>query len=90
MDADAVMPSPPGDQKVKPTRKPKGKPTTTPTGKRSLNLSLTTETYERLLIHAMRMTNGNLSDLVEKLATDHLREFHLTRTPTTTRAAASE
>jgi hypothetical protein len=69
--------------KGKPTRKPKGKSTHSPTGKRSLNLSISVDTYERLMIHAMRQTGGNISDLVERLAGDHLREYHLTRTATT-------
>jgi hypothetical protein len=70
--------------KGKTTRKSKPKPTSESKGKRSLNLSIHQDTYERLMIHAMRQTNGNISELVEKLATDHLREFHLSRTPTRT------
>jgi hypothetical protein len=76
MDASSVTP------KGKTTRKSKPKPTSESKGKRSLNLSISVDTYERLMIHAMRQTKGNISDLVERLATDHLREFHLTRTPT--------
>jgi hypothetical protein len=70
--------------KGKATKKSKPKPADTAKGKRSLNLSISVDTYERLMIHAMRQTKGNISDLVERLATDHLREFHLTRTPTRT------
>ncbi len=68
--------------KGKPARKGKPKPAVDSKGKRSLNLSISVDTYERLMIHAMRMTSGNISELVEKLAADHLREFHLTRTAT--------
>ena len=76
------------DQIVKPASgaKPKpskaGKPKPARAGKRACNLSLPTEDYERLLIHAMRMTNGNISELVCQLARTHLRDFHLARTPT--------
>lgn len=66
--------------KGKSTRKAKPKQALESKGKRSLNLSISVDTYERLMIHAMRMTGGNISELVERLATDHLREFHLTRT----------
>lgn len=72
--------TPTNDPKGKSARKPKGKTASEPKGKRSLNLSLSVETYERLLIHAMRMTGGNISDLVTHLAETHLREYHLTRT----------
>ncbi len=83
MDAHSDMPAPTGEPTGKPTRTRKPKSTTTPTGKRSLNLSISVDTYERLSIHAMRQTGGNISTLVERLAADHLREFHLTRTATT-------
>jgi hypothetical protein len=73
--------SPPRGTKSK---KSKPKSTSDPKGKRSLNLSIGVDTYERLLLHAMRMTNGNISELVERLASEHLREFHLTRTATRT------
>jgi len=88
MDADSVMPTHATTPVGKPTRTRKAKSASPPTGKRSLNLSLTVETYERLVIHAMRSTGGNISTLVERLAADHLREYHLTRTATT--RAASE
>ena len=65
----------------KPTRPRKPVTKRTDTGKRSLNLSIPVEIYERLAIHALRQTGGNISELVSKLAVDHLREFHLTRTP---------
>jgi hypothetical protein len=83
MDADDLMPAHANTPTGKPTRTRKPKSTTTPTGKRSLNLSISVDTYERLSIHAMRLTSGNISTLVERLANDHLREFHLTRTATT-------
>lgn len=59
----------------------KGKPPLESKGKRSLNLSLPIEDYERLAIHAMR-ANTTISELVATLAREHLREYHLTRTAT--------
>jgi hypothetical protein len=82
MDAQAPVSAQSNEPKPKPTRARKPKPTSNATGKRSLNLSISVETYERLSIHAMRMTGGNISDLVERLAVENLREFHLTRTST--------
>jgi hypothetical protein len=82
MDAQGDMSAQATAPKGKATKKSKPKPTSESKGKRSLNLSISVDTYERLMIHAMRQTKGNISDLVERLATDHLREFHLTRTPT--------
>jgi hypothetical protein len=73
MNAQATAP------KGKPSRKPKPKPATT--GKRSLNLSLPVEDYERLAIHAMR-SDTTISDLVSRLAREHCREYHITRTGT--------
>jgi hypothetical protein len=84
MDSQSDMSASSVASKIKATKKPKAKPAVESKGKRSLNLSISVETYERLMIHAMRQTKGNISDLVERLATDHLREFHLTRTPTRT------
>ena len=49
-------------------------------GKRSLNLSLDNETYERLAVHALR-GDVTISELVTRLANDNLREYHITRTP---------
>jgi hypothetical protein len=66
--------------RVKPARKGKGKPPVVAKGKRSLNLSLPVEDYERLAIHALRQ-DCTLSDLVSQLAREHLRDYHLTRTP---------
>lgn len=68
--------------KPKSARKSKPKPSTEGKSKRSLNLSLPQEVYERLAIHAMRMTSGNISDLVSKLANENLRDFHISRTGT--------
>jgi macrodomain Ter protein organizer (MatP/YcbG family) len=48
-------------------------------GKRSLNLSLDNETYERLAVHALR-GGTTISELVTKLATENLREYHISRT----------
>jgi hypothetical protein len=44
--------------------------------KRSLNLRVDTETYERLTIHAMKRRT-TISDLVMEFAKDHLREFSM-------------
>ncbi len=67
--------------KGKASRKAKAKPTSEGKGKRSLNLSMPVEDYERFMLHAMRMTNGNISELVCQLGRQHLREFHISRTP---------
>jgi hypothetical protein len=69
------------DPKHKPTRKAKPKPSNEVRGKRSINLSLPIEDYERFVLHAMKKTNGNISELVCQLGREHLREFHITRTP---------
>jgi hypothetical protein len=65
--------------KAKAPRKAKGKAAVEPKGKRSLNLSLPVEDYERLAIHALR-ENITISDLVSRLARDHCRDYHITRT----------
>jgi hypothetical protein len=70
------------EPKAKPTRKPKPKTSNEGRGKRSINLSLPIEDYERFVLHAMKKTNGNISELVCQLGREHLREFHITRTPT--------
>ncbi len=67
--------------KGKGTRKGKPKPASVGKGKRSLNLSLPPEDYERLAVHALRM-GVTISDLVCKLGRDHLREYAIHRTPT--------
>ncbi len=67
--------------KGKPARKAKAKPANEGKGKRSLNLSLPIEDYERFMLHAMKMTNGNISELVCQLGRQHLRDYHITRTP---------
>jgi len=59
--------------------KAKTKPTSEAKSKRSLNLSLPPEDYERLAIHALRL-DTTISELVSKLAREHCREFHITRT----------
>ena len=66
--------------KSKPARKSKSKASSEGKGKRSLNLSLPVEVYEKLVIHAMRQTNNNISDLVCKLVNDNLRDYHISRT----------
>lgn len=68
--------------KAKRASKPKSRPAKADMGKRSINLSLPIEVYERLLIHAMKQTNGNISELVSRLATEHLRDYHIARTAT--------
>lgn len=67
--------------KAKSPRKGKGKASSESKGKRSLNLSLPVDVYEKLVIHAMRQTNNNISDLVVRLVNDNLRDYHITRTP---------
>lgn len=47
-------------------------------GKRSLNLSLPYEDYERLAIHALD-EDRTVSEVVSELARAHLRRVHLTR-----------
>ncbi len=49
-------------------------------GKRSLNLSIPTEDYERLAVHGLRR-NLTISEIVSQLAREHLREYHITTTP---------
>ena len=73
--------TPTGNAKPRPAKTRKPKPADVSRGKRSLNLSLPIEDYERLAIHAMR-ANVTISDLVATLAREHLREYHLTRTAT--------
>jgi hypothetical protein len=81
MEADPLILNPPIEAKIKPPRKGKSRPADRPIGKRSLNLSLPLEDYERLAVHALRL-DTTISELVCKLAREHLREFHITRTPT--------
>jgi macrodomain Ter protein organizer (MatP/YcbG family) len=68
------------EAKAKGTKPRKAKAPKPQTGKRSLNLSLDNDTYERLAVHALR-GNVTISELVTKLANDNLREYHITRTP---------
>ena len=65
---------------IKGRSKAKGKATVAPGGKRGINLSMPQEDYERFYIHALRLTGGNISELVCKLGREHLRDFHITRT----------
>jgi hypothetical protein len=81
MDANPLTPDSASDGKVKSPRKGKTKTADRPIGKRSLNLSLPLEDYERLAVHALRL-DTTISELVCKLARENLREFHITRTPT--------
>jgi hypothetical protein len=73
------------DAKAKGARKPKGKAATEAKGKRSLNLSLPHEDYQRLAVHALD-EGKTISDLVCELARTHLRRVHLARTPSRTGA----
>jgi hypothetical protein len=72
----------PNQPKGKSPRKAKPKSSNDVRGKRSINLSLPIDDYERFVLHAMKKTNGNISELVCQLGREHLREFHITRTPT--------
>lgn len=69
-----------GEPTRKATRKPTRKPASEPRAKRSLNLSLTPETIERLTVHALR-TGQTLSELVTELADTHCRRWHIASTP---------
>lgn len=80
MDATEAVVIDASEAKVKGTKPRKAKAPKPQTGKRSLNLSLDNETYERLAVHALR-GNVTISELVTKLANDNLREYHITRTP---------
>jgi macrodomain Ter protein organizer (MatP/YcbG family) len=65
--------------KAKAPRKAKAKPAIEGKGKRSLNLSLDYETYQRLALHALDL-DTTISAIVTQLANAHLRRVHLTRT----------
>ena len=71
-----------GDKSKSP-RKPKSKPATGDKSKRSLNLSLPHEDYQRLALHALDR-DMTISELVSELARTHLRSVHITRTATRT------
>jgi hypothetical protein len=81
---------PPGDQATIPpnrstgkaAKKPKPKSSSEGRGKRGINLSMPQEDYERFYIHALRLTGGNISELVCRLGREHLRDFHIARTAT--------
>lgn len=76
--SDDAIESPPAP-KSKPARKGKVKAADAAKGKRSLNLSLPYEDYERLAVHALR-EDTTISELVCKLAREHLRDYHISRT----------
>ncbi len=65
--------------KGKAPRKAKAKTAIEGRGKRSLNLSLDYETYQRLALHALDL-DTTISAIVTQLANAHLRRVHLTRT----------
>lgn len=62
-------------------RRPKAGKPAADAGKRSLNLRVDDETYERLTIHALRRRT-TISGLVMDLARDNLREFSIHRNGT--------
>jgi hypothetical protein len=80
MDVSNPFDNPANEPKPKSAKGRKSKPSDKATGKRSLNLSLPMDDYKRLATHAL-MLDINISDLVCKLAREHLRDFHITRTP---------
>ncbi len=67
--------------KAKIPRKAKVKTGIEGRGKRSLNLSLDYETFQRLALHALD-EDTTISSIVTQLANTHLRRVHLTRTQT--------
>jgi hypothetical protein len=81
---DGATATAPNEPKPKPRSKPKGKATGESKGRRGINLSMSVEDYERFYIHALRLTGGNISELVCKLGREHLRDFHIAKTPTRT------
>lgn len=68
-------PSPPARTR----RRVSDKPATRPV-KRNLNLRIDEDCYERLSIHAMKRRT-TISALVELLASEHLRDYYVARTP---------
>ena len=69
------------DLKGKPRSKSKPKAPIESKGKRSLNLSIDHDTYQRLALHALD-ADTTISEIVSELARTHLRRVHLTRTTT--------
>jgi hypothetical protein len=80
MDATEPIVTGAAEGRGRPPRKGRGKPIDAAKGKRSLNLSIPVEDYERFALHALRMTGGNISELVCQLGRQHLREYHISRT----------
>ncbi len=70
---------------TRPRRRATAQPSPKP-AKRSLNLRIDADCYERLAIHALKKKT-TISALVELLAREHLREYFITRN---SRAGASE
>jgi hypothetical protein len=81
MDENNAIDMTPNQPKGKSPRKAKPKSSNEVRGKRSINLSLPIEDYERFVLHAMKITNGNISELVCQLGRTHLRDYHISRTP---------
>jgi hypothetical protein len=75
LDGDAPEPKGRGPRARK---RPGGKAPSEAGGKRSLNLRVDDETYERLTVHAMRKRT-TISALVMTLAREQLREFSIHR-----------
>jgi hypothetical protein len=82
MDGNDPNSKPADDSKPKPAKARKSKLADKATRKRSLNLSLLMEDYTRLATHAL-MHDITISDLVSKLAREHLREFTVHRNAAT-------
>ncbi len=64
-------------------RKPGAKPPTSEAGKRSLNLRIDEDSYQRLNVHAL-MRKKTVSELVMEYAQGHLKEFVVHRRPGST------
>lgn len=82
LSSDEATTTAPSEGKTKARSKGKGKAVGETKGRRGINLSMSIEDYERFYIHALRLTGGNISELVCKLGREHLRDFHIARTAT--------
>ncbi len=89
MEGNDPINKPVDDSKPKPAKARKPKLADKGTRKRSLNLSLLMEDYTRLATHAL-MHDVTISDLVSKLAREHLREFTVHRNASTNANAKGE
>ena len=73
VDANASADNP---KSIKARRRPPARPADT--GKRSLNLRVDDDTYERLTVHAIKQRK-TISELVIEFAKNHLREYSVHR-----------